>query len=98
VRQAFLCPLQRAFQLTAPLRNGEAQPPHEVRQARGRQGCVQPDRYIDERIETAAAFSGVCWARFVRSLRVDANAVVAARDAQETAIVHRVQQVSGGVR
>src|SRR5713101_7850295 len=54
--------------------------------------------YIDERVYLRAAQDFVAWRGRVLTCRVDADAVLATGHAEQAAIVHRVEQMSGRVR
>src|SRR5262245_50340190 len=89
---------QRVGQLAGPVRHCVAQSSDQHRQAERGEWRVGPGDHVDQRVEVRAAGGGVVRDRPVFVRGVDADARVPARDAQQSAVVHRVEQMGGGVR
>ncbi len=85
--------LQRGLQLAPPLRHGVAQPADEVRQARAGQRRVLAHDDIDQRVQPPGAVGFVRGRPHDLLRAVDPDAGVPPHDAQQPAVVHRVEQV-----
>ena len=89
---------KRGVDAARELWSGVAQTPDDDPERGARQRRIFADDEIDQRIQSRAALR--CIRRPSRLLvrSVDANAIVASRHAQQSAVVHRIEQLGGGAR
>ena len=88
---------QRARTIGRPLRRGQAQPVHELAQRARRQRCIGRDDEVDHRVHARADLRAVAHYRPRLACGVHARAGVASRHAQQSAVVHAVEQLGAGV-
>ena len=85
-------------QFASPLRHRVAQSADQQRQARAGQRRVLANDHVDQRVDARRRARRVARAGPGSCARVDADACVAPDDAQQPAVVHRIEQMRRRVR